>query len=186
MRFRSITAVVAASAWVAATSAAPATACSCGEVRGPVVAQGTSPHGVTWKIRAHHEGPRAVAVDFSLDPPGYDDAGFSMGLPLPVASRFVFTAVSGSGLDPFREADLSGVAARRVEVLVVRMSSGPSLRIPPAPAPWRLRKRFDWLRGLRFFDAFFAEELDPVEVTALDGRGRVLTRRHSYHGLFAF
>ena len=84
----------------------------------------------------------------------------------------------------YDEQDLGGVTARRVNKLVVKLSKGGDLRIHPRLAPRRVRSRFPWLRGLRFFDRFYLGHRRPQWITALDGHGRVLAHQHTHRGLF--
>jgi hypothetical protein len=161
-------------------------ACGCGEVTGPLVAQGRSPHHVPWYIRAEDDTSNGFAFfDFGLRKPGYPAAGYTTGLPLPIPDQFVFTADTGSGLDPFHESDLSGIAAGRVSTLIVSVGRGHRpLRISPRPAPAELLTTMPWLGSLRFFDRFFSDKLTPRVVTALDANGAPLARVRSNRGLF--
>jgi hypothetical protein len=167
-----------------------ASACACGELGGVVVARGHSLYGVPWRIKASLSppevpGPRGVVVHFSISSPGvYGGVGYFTGLSLPLPSAFDFTANGGSEIDRYPESDLSGITRRRVANLVVKMSEGESLTIHPALAPPRLRKRFDWLRGLRFFDTFFPAGQEPQLVTAFDRGGKMLARHKGDRGSF--
>lgn len=156
-----------------------AEACGCGEFKGVVVAHGSSPNGVPWRIKATHltqagEGPYLL-VHFSIgDPEG--EAGYFTSLPLPVPGTF-FTASPGSEIDEYPESDLSGVTGTRVAELRVRMDDGTVLTVNPALAPAPLRQRFPWLRQARFYDLFFPAEEEPQRVTAFDRSGRRLASR---------
>lgn len=163
-----------------------ADACACGEVSGPIVAQGRSPHHVPWFIRAQNDTSSGFAdFEFGFRKPGYPDAGYMTGLPLPIPDEFVFTADTGSGLDPFKEGDLSGIASSRVSLLVVSMGRRHKpLRIAPRSAPAELLTTMPWLQDLRFFDRFFSDKLRPRVVTALDANGTTLARVRSNRGLF--
>jgi hypothetical protein len=150
----------------------------------PVVAHGRSHHHVPWHVRGERARPDALQFDFFIDPPGYSDAGYGIQLPYPVPHGFVFGALTGSDIDPYPESDLSGIAARRVHRLVVKMNKGRSLRFHPRLAPRRIREQFKWVRGLRFFDRFYSSRRRPRVVKALDAEGHVLARRRSNQGSF--
>lgn len=158
-----------------------ASACACGEFKGVVVAHGQSLYGVPWRIKAAPMSPRTktsppgVRVHFSIGAKD-DGVGYFTSLPRRLPPALVFTATKGSGITAYPEGDLSGVAQRKAVELVVKMSDGQILTVHPALAPPETRKRFPWLRGLRFFDAFFPSSQEPLEITALDGGGRVLAR----------
>lgn len=173
----------------AASGAGGASACGCGEFRGFVVARGESLYGVPWQIEASHPrtdslGRRGVEFLFDTQPPAASGSGYFKGMGLPIPKRFIFSAIPGSELDPYPEADISGVTGSRVASLRVTMSSGEELLIEPQQASPRLRARFPWLRRLRFFDQFFAAGPRPLRMTALDGQGNVLAVSESRHGPF--
>jgi hypothetical protein len=158
-----------------------ASACACGEFQGVVVAHGKSLYGVPWRIKAAPMLPRTktsppgIRVHFSIgDPDG--TVGYFTSLPRRLPPELVFTAIKGSGISDYPESDLSGVAQSRAVELVVKMSDGQFLTVRPTPAPPETRKRFPWLRGLRFFDVFFPSSQEPLKVTAFDRDRRVLAR----------
>jgi len=70
---------------ILALSAVPggATACGCGEFKGPVVAYGSSLYGVPWRIKAVHLGSSndetRLLVEFII---GDADGGYGSDLPL--------------------------------------------------------------------------------------------------------
>ncbi len=152
-----------------------ATACGCGEFRGVVVAHGSSLYGAPWRIKAvlpRDSGPEYAMFEFSIAEGG--EAGYFTSIPRPVPRAFVLTASRGSDIDEFPEADISGITAGRVTRLQVEMADGQVVEAEPLRAPDRFRNRFHWLRGLRFYDLFFPEDQEPIQVTALNAQGRVL------------
>lgn len=183
---------VGAAIWAAllwAPGGAPA--CACGERDAVVVAHGKSLYGVPWRIKAGllprvGPQPRMLEVRFSVGPrDSYEGGGYSKMLPLPLHPRFVFSAIKGSDFDDHPEGDLSGVTSWRVSSLVLTMSEGEPLTVHPTPAPTDLRKRLPWLRGARFFDAFFPGSQQPELVEAFDGEGHLLARDRGARGPFS-
>jgi hypothetical protein len=169
---------------------AGATACACGEFNGKVVAHGTSLYGVPWRIKASRlprdsaTGP-AVLVDFSIAAKDeYSEAGWGTVFALPVAPAFLLSAKTGVEIDRYPEGDFSGVTDGRVETLIVTMSEGEPLTIHPQLAPTGFRRNLPWLRGLRFFDEFYAAGRRPVAIAALDSEGVVIARRRGDRGSF--
>lgn len=168
-----------------------ASACACGEFRGVVVAHGTSPNGVPWRIKESRlvglnpAEPRKpyLMSNFSIGDP-VDGSGYDFDMPLPVPHSFVCNALAGSYIDEYAESDLSGVTASRAVKLEVEMSDGQVLTVEPDLPPRSLRRRFGWLHGLRFFDVFFSASQKPKLVTAFDQIGRVLGRSNGRHGGF--
>ncbi|MGH2963994.1 MAG: hypothetical protein ACRDMH_01250 [Solirubrobacterales bacterium] len=61
---------------------------------------------------------------------------------------------------------------RHRKVRVVRFSSR------------RVRNRFPWVNGLRFFNRFYLGHRRPRWITAFDGHGHVLAHTHTHRGLF--
>ena len=151
---------------------------------GPIVASGESPEGVPWEIRVDRYRDQA-SFNFTLDPPGYEDAGYGMGFPLPIGP-FLLRAVTGSDISPLPENDVSGVTDRRVRELVIRMTRGKPLSVSPTRAPERLleRERLKFLRGLRFFDGFYPSGRRPLVIKAYDADGDFLGKRRSWRGHF--
>lgn len=156
-------------------------ACACGPNPRFLVAHGTSPNGAPWRIKAEEfpasrTMPRSALLNFSTGRPGESNGlGYFSGFPLPVPRGFVFRANDGSGLYPDLESDVSGYARARAR-LVAGMSDGSSIEIETQRAPDRLRERFPWLRGLVFFDQFYAADIEPLAITAYGRDGRVLYR----------
>ncbi len=111
---------------------------------------------------------------FSIDTG--NESGYFTTMPLPIPRAFVLTASKGSDIDDFPEADISGITTGRAVRLQVEMADGQILESEPLRAPERFRNRFHWLRGLRFYDVFFPEDQEPVQITALDAQGKVLER----------
>lgn len=164
-----------------------ASACGCGEFPGAVVAHGSSPHGVPWRIKASREGANthdaSILVQFSYGSPDNGN-GYSFGAPLPVPRELVLNADAGSP-DEYPERDLSGVTATRAVELKLKMSNGRVLTVEPTLPPRSLRKRLTWLRGLRFFDVFFPAVQKVEAVTAFDRSGHVLGHGKSQRGIFS-
>jgi hypothetical protein len=155
-----------------------AMACRCGDPQGPVVAQGTSPHGVRWRILAHTE-PHQVAIDFAYLPPGYDDAGYGIGLPLPLPTAPWLTANVGSEIDPFAESDISGVTTAKVVKVIVRMHDHTGLVVRPRLAPRAVREAHPSIRTLRYFDAFYRPTREPRLIIGLDAHSHILVSRRA-------
>ena len=177
MPFRRLSLLSLLAAAVVAPFAPGASACGCGEFRGVVVAHGSSLYGAPWRIKAvvpRDSGPDQAMFEFSVGKS--PDGGYFSSLPRPVPKALVLTASPGSEIDEFPESDVSGITAGQVTRLEVEMDDGHVLETEPLRAPARFRNRFHWLRALRFYDVFFPDSEEPVQVTALDAQGHVLER----------
>lgn len=169
----------------AALLLAPASspACACGPEARFLVAHGTSPNGAPWRIKADEErgtrtSPRSALLEYSTgDADESNGAGYFTSMGLPIPRGLVFHATSGSGVYPELEGDVTGFARSRAVRLVAKMSDGSLIEIETQRPPERLRARFPWLRGLVFFDQFYAAEIEPLAITAYGRDGRVLSRQ---------
>jgi hypothetical protein len=157
-------------------------ACACGDLKGPVVARGVSPAGALWWVRAARPEPqyprgRAVTFEFSYglgDEP--DGTGGFTTLPLALRGQPFVSAIRGGEVGPYAEDDVSGVVQGRTTKLVIRFSAGAPMTLEPQLPSLALRHRFPWLRGFRFFDAFYPDGLEPTRVEAFDRSGGFLAR----------
>jgi hypothetical protein len=161
--------MVAAGAFLALALVAPQTAAADGPRTPYVVAHGKSLYGVPWRIRMGEEPSsgkgqrRYVTLGFSIGRPSErNEAGHFSSFPLLIFRAFVLDATSGSQIDSFPEADTSGFVSRRAVKLVATMSEGPPLTFETQ---------------LRFFDQFYAEGIEPTELSAYDRAGRLLGRQ---------
>jgi len=146
-------------------------------VHGPVVAQGASPGGVPWRIRAYRArvgGPDYATFAFVAKPPAVSDATYFTGLPLPISKRFLFTANQGSPGGPVPENDVSGIVDRRVQRLDCQLTDGTIVTADLIRPPANARSDLPWLRGLRTFDLFFGPDVYAEKLTAYDASGREL------------
>jgi hypothetical protein len=159
-------------------------ACACGEETRFVVAHGTSPNGAPWKIKvgeARAHGLRAARISFNYGSGGAagTENGVTSSRPLPLPKAVVLNASAGSGVYPQKEGDVAGFARRRAVRLVAQMNDGSRIEIETVRPPAELEKRFPWLRGLAFFDQFYAADLEPLAINAYSRDGRLLGRWRS-------
>jgi len=184
MRLPAVARVAVAGAFLAVALIASQKAAADGPRTPHVVAHGKSLYGVPWRIRMGEEtsagkGPRRYAtLFFSIGRPGeLNEAGYFSTFPLLIFRGFVLHATSGSQIDSFPEADTSGYVSRRAVKLVATMSEGPPLELETQLAPAALRKRFPWLRAVRFFDQFYPDGIEPTALSAYDRAGQLLERQ---------
>jgi hypothetical protein len=161
-----------------------ASACACGELNGPVIARGVSREGIRWQINASYapgtEDRPYLTTEFTTGDP-HDGGGYGMAVPLNFSG---VSATADGEIEGYSEGGVSGVADRPVVKLKMKMSNGKVLAIEPVLAAARLRKRFFWLRGVRFFDFFFPASGKPRLLTAFDREGHILGRAKMESGHF--
>jgi len=152
--------------------AGTAQACG-GDLRGPVVEHGRSAGGQVWSQIACAVGRGHLDVEVSFPGPGGTDAGGGMLVPVPSSRRSLFVDAPGVGLGRRRSEDvLDGVAFRDVVGLRLVFRTGPPRMARTVRAPASERRRFRYVRGLRFFVYFFADSRGlPWRVCGIDARG---------------
>ena len=155
--------------WLAIAGAAMA--CG-GTISGPIVARGHIP-GQSWDQRACLAGHRRLEVEFDLPQPGYDDGG-GMLLPLPSRAQSLTIDAPGVGIGIRHESDIDGVTFSTINQLRLTFAHGPTVTISTRPAPAKLRRRYPYLRHLRFFTVWFAGRRGiPTLVCGIGAHARV-------------
>ncbi len=131
-----------------------------------------------WEMVPPERGvrPRSVLFGFSVLEPGYSDAGYFTGLPVKLLRHIRLSANLGSEIDPYPESDVSGLTGGRVVALSIALSDGSTVEVAPQKAPARLFGRYPFLRGIRFFEAFYGSDLEPERIVGLGAQGQVVFR----------
>lgn len=152
--------------------AAAAQACG-GNLKGPVMEHGRSPGGQSWYQVACLAG-RQLEVDVSLPGPSGTDGGGGMRVPFPTSRHALYVDAPGSGFGSQRnEYEIDGVALRTTIRLELHFRSGPTRTTTTVRAPFAERRRFRYLRNVRFFVYFFTDPRGlPQTVCGVNTRGR--------------
>ena len=176
MRTASPLLATGAAALISLLAVAPAAACG-GDTSGPVVEHGASPGGQVWTQKACPNGNSPdVLVDIYLPQRDGEDVGGGIAA-LPPARRLpLLVDAPGDDIGPGGEGELDGATFQTVTSVRIAFAEGPPIVVPTRPAPARTRRRFAYLRQLRFFVVFFAGPRRPVSVTALSNARHVLAR----------
>lgn len=145
--------------------------CGCNPV---LVGFGHSRGGQPWALR-YGVRRRTSYLTISLPEHGTDDGG---GQSWPgFRDGFQFTISFGDGFAAPDPVLVSGATSLRVRRLRITFGDRPPLVVHPWRAPAHLRKRFTFLRDVRFFVTFFdGGDGTFVGATAYDNRGRRLSR----------
>lgn len=165
-----------------------ASACVCGEFHGRVVAHGSAPNGLPWRIKA--VGPietsvhrPAVEIDVSTGQIAEGD-GYRIGLLTETIDHVRLRALSGTAVSSDTENVLGGIATRKATKLEIWMSKGEPLIVRPELAPAALRERFKWLGELRFFEAFFPVDAHALSARIFDHEDRAIGEGEAVRGGF--
>ena len=165
----------AVSAVVCCWLAYAAAALACGsDYSGPIVEHGRSPGGQKWFQLACLTSKNHIEVDISLPGPGGTDGGGGMLGPMPTPKTSVDLDAPGVGVGARgNEAEIDGVAFRTTVRLKLDYRTGKPRTTRTVLAPAAERRRFQYLRGLRFFVYFFVDRRGlPQRVCGFDARGR--------------
>ena len=153
-------------------------ACGCGSWDGPTIASGTSPGEVDWRIYVVRHSSRSFSLMFDAKwTTNRKASSTGVGLTVAPGSRIPpIRAVAGGDLGPKRENDVSGLANWRAKKIVVTMRSGKTVSFKPVAAPAKLREKWPWLNGYRFFDQYFPRKQKPIRIAAFSESGKRLAR----------
>jgi hypothetical protein len=165
-----------AAALISLLAVAPAAACG-GDTSGPVVEHGVSSGGQMWTQKACPNGnsPELLVDIYLPQRDGEDVGGGTSGLP-PSRRLPLLVDAPGDDIGPGAEGELDGATFQTVTRVRIAFAAGPPIVVPTRPAPGRTRRRFAYLRQLRFFVVFFPGPRSPTSVTALNNAGHVLAR----------
>jgi hypothetical protein len=154
-----------------------------------LIERGISPAGVPWRFKAGvsnnptcNQSP-LLSVDFRLGNPdiGYMESSSSGSAH--ISPSFPIDATDDPLADLY-EAAMYGQTGGIIARLDLQMSNGETVTVRPNWAPLRLRRRYSWLRDVRFF-AFFHPVNQLVMTASLYSKdGRLIYRAHSYAGDF--
>ncbi|MGZ6617575.1 MAG: hypothetical protein ACXVFQ_24510 [Solirubrobacteraceae bacterium] len=166
------TATAVVCCWLAYAATA---ALACGsDYSGPVVEHGRSRGGQRWFQLACLTSKNHIEVDISLPGPGGTDSGGGMLQPMPTPKTSVYIDAPGVGFGAHsNEDEIDGVALRTTVRLKLYYRKGKPRTTRTVLAPAAERRRFHYLRGLRFFVYFFVDPHGlPQRVCGFDARGR--------------
>lgn len=153
-----------------------------------LVAKGESPTGSPWTATAsisNNGSCNAWLVGMEFVPFGAPAGRWKGAWGIPAGShlpdRFTIGALDeGSG----SERSFSGVAGARVRSIAVTTSTGEHFTIHPKLPPPKLRKRFVWLRNMRYFIRYYPVGQHVKIAKLLNSRGEVIYIARGAEGEF--
>lgn len=173
---------------VAAPLQAASASDTCGQAQHQLVDKGIGPSSKPWTVEGSVEdnnGCDSWLLGMNFQPVG-TKAGSTLwqwGIP---AKGHLSDGFTLSAQDEVAEAGRTfyGATGARVRTAVVRMSKGKALRIHPKLPTQQLRKRFVWLRNMRYFVYFYPAGRRAKAVTLLSGNGQVIEKLAGLEGGF--
>jgi hypothetical protein len=154
-----------------------------------VFAEGTGPNGETWSAEAGIK--KNGTCPSWLFQVGFRFSGgfnWGSGTEIPVGGHTEPRAdISGTVGPISREADEGaafGYVGAEVTMIRLKMSDGTSVEIHPKFPPERLRKKFVWMRGIRYFVAWYPGHGYLKEDWAFNKAGTLIHRNLHAEGDF--
>ena len=141
-----------------------------------LVGWGHSAGGQEW-VQRYGARKQSRFLSLSLPAANGEDNGAGASWNDGALSRIVFIASFGNGFAPPDWMEVSGAATADVRTIRFTFSNRPPLVVHPYMASTRLRRRFPFLRQIRFYVVFYGGVEGRVKaITAYDGAGRELKR----------
>lgn len=143
-------------------------------------------YGRPWRITASIEkngGCSYWLLKVNFFPQGIPRGSWTGGWGIPAGGHLPATATIGAG--DYEEEDgraVSGVVGSRVRTVVLKLSGGRAMAVHPKDPSKGLRRRFVWLRGLRYFLRFYPAGKHVKTAKLLDANGKVIFTAHSEDG----
>jgi hypothetical protein len=135
----------------------------------------------------HNNGScRNWFLEMDIRPNGTPRGSWAWGWSIPAGSHLSDRFTINAGDEP---ADSSrtfyGVVGARVRALGLRTTRGKLLMLHPKLPPPGLRRRFVWLRNLRYFVRFYPRGERVRVARLLDSHGRLIAKIRGQEGEFA-
>jgi hypothetical protein len=153
-----------------------------------LIAQGPSPSGKRWTVTAmiHNNGScEAWLLGIDVRPSGTPRGSSSWGWSIQAGGHLSngFT-ISARDENDGSVRTFYGAAGERVRTIVLMMSNGENLTIHPKLPRMQFRKRFVWLRNMRYFVRYYPPGHHVRAATLLNSRGEVIEKRGGEEGSF--
>lgn len=154
-----------------------------------LVDRGLNPAGDPWTITAsirQNDGCDSWLLGSKFVPAGKVRGSFSFGWGIPsgghLSDAFTIDARDESSNS---ERVFGGAVGGRVTRIVVQLSNGGPLTIRPELPAQRLRKKFVWLRNVRYAMRFYPAGSHATKVTLYSADGKVVEKLSPIEGAFA-
>ena len=166
---------------------APAAAANCIEPHRVPIASGASPNGLPWtvegSIRNNGNSCREwlFGMDFELG--GVGSWSWSTGIPPGGHLREGFEVEASDHLQEDGSTRVfSGSVSSEVAKVVATLSNNRHLTFQPRSPSAQLRRRFTWLRNVRYFVTFYPPEAFVTGVSTFSASGQLLYRDRTFEG----
>ena len=123
-------------------------------------------------------------MDFDLSDTLAGSWNWNWGIPAGGYLSNKFTISGGDEAENFSERAFSGTAGARVKTVVLTMSNGERLIIHPKLPPLVLRRRFVWLRNVRYFVRYYPSGRRVKVATLRNAQGEMIEKIRGSEGEF--
>jgi hypothetical protein len=173
----------------ASTQGASATAIgTCIHRQQHLIANGRSPSGKHWTVTATIRNDGSCDAWFfgmGFAPSGTSAGSWSGGWRIPAGGHLSTNFTIGAQDEAEGpERAFSGTAGVTVKTVVLTTSNGKRLRFHPKLPSERLRKRFVWLRNVRYFLRYYPTGQHVKTAMLLNSRGALIYTEHGEEGEF--
>jgi hypothetical protein len=165
-----------------------ASSASCVPTQRPVIGHGAAPGDKEWRIVASvkpNNGCDAWLLNVEFYPGGTIAGSWRGSWSIPAKGHLPPTfTISAQDEAQHSGRAISGITGSAVRTVILIRSSGAPLRVHPRFPSKKLRKRFVWLRHLRYLMRLYPSGSKVTALKLLDFRGKTLATVHPVDGLF--
>jgi hypothetical protein len=153
-----------------------------------LIAKGLNPDGKFWTVTAtvrNNGGCDAWLLGFEFVPSGSSAGSWKGAWTIPAGGHLSkgFTISAQDDVEGTQRA-FSGIAGVRAGAIAVSTSGGEEFTIHPKLPREQLRKRFVWLRNVKYFIRFYPPGQHVKIAKVLNSRGEVISRAAAFEGEF--
>lgn len=161
---------------------------TCVKSQRQLIARGHSPAGAPWTVTGtirNTGGCKYWLFGMEFVPAGKSAGSWRGAWAIPPRSRLSDRFTIGAW-DEFEESEraFSGVSGARIRTVVVTTSNGERLTIHPKLPPDRLRRRFVWLRNVRYFMRYYPTGQHAKVARLFDSHGKLIHTVQGQEGGF--
>jgi hypothetical protein len=167
---------------------APSAAANCIKPHSVPIASGVSPSGSPWEvegsIRNNGNSCREWLFGMDFELTGATNWSWGTGIPVGGHLRGEFEVEASDNLQEDGTTRVfSGSVGGEVAKVMATLSNNRHLTFQPKAPSTQLRRKFTWLRNVRYFVTYYPPEAFVTGVSTFSASGQLLYRDRSFEGL---